>query len=279
MTPEGVKVNEYQESNRLLWNEWADIHAKSAFYDVEGFKAGRISLDAIETEGVGDVRDKSLLHLQCHFGQTTLSWARLGAQVTGADFSERAIALARSLAEELGIPATFVQSDVDHLPDALSGEFDVVFTSYGVLGWLYDLKRWGQVIAHFLKPGGTFFIAEYHPFANVFDNGDVQRLEVIYPYFFHEKPLRFDVQGSYADPAAHVEHAVEYGWSHSLSEIMMVLIEAGLRIEAFHEYPFSNMPSLPPLMEQSEDGWWRFKEHQESVPLMFSIRATKPKRD
>ncbi len=181
-------MDQYTQSNRELWDEWTGIHARSEFYDVEGFKAGRRSLRPIELEALGDVTGKTLLHLQCHFGMNTLDWARRGAQVTGVDFSEKAIALARSLSRELSIPAEFVLSDIAALPDVLHREFDIVFTSYGVLTWLSDLRRWGQVVAHFLKPGGTFFIAEFHLFAYIFDD-EVAELQVRYPYFAPSAPL------------------------------------------------------------------------------------------
>ncbi|MCZ7544594.1 MAG: class I SAM-dependent methyltransferase [Anaerolineae bacterium] len=154
---------DYMESNRALWDEWTGIHAKSAFYDLEGFKAGRLSLDRVAREGLGDVTGKRLLHLQCHFGMDTLSWARLGAEVTGVDFSEKAIALARALSAELSIPARFVCANIYDLPAALDGAFDIVFTSGGVLYWLPDLVRWAEIVAHYLRPGGTFFLADSHP--------------------------------------------------------------------------------------------------------------------
>src|SRR5437763_6069989 len=152
--------------NQALWDAWTRIHVPSPFYDVASFRDGTrpIRLSEYERDEVGPVDEKSLLHLQCHFGHDTLSWARLGATVTGVDFSERAIELARSLSKDLDIPARFVLSDLYGLPDALHDTFDVVFTSYGVLNWLPDIPRWGQVAAHFLKPGGTFYVVEGHPF-------------------------------------------------------------------------------------------------------------------
>src|SRR3954464_11903705 len=154
--------DEYIQSNRKLWNDWTGIHAQSEFYDVESFKEGKFRLHPIEKEELGDVRGKTLLHLQCHFGLDTLSWANLGAIVTGADFSDKAIDLARELSRETGLPATFICSNIYDLPAALEGQFDIVFTSHGVLGWLPDMPNWGKVVAHFLKPGGTFYVAEVH---------------------------------------------------------------------------------------------------------------------
>ena len=145
--------NEALAVNRAIWDEKAGINYRSAMYDVDGFRAGAVRLPAYEIEEVGDVAGKDLLHLQCHFGIDTLSWGRLGARVTGVDFSERAIAYARALSSELGEPASFVCCDVLDLPAHLEGEFDVVYTSHGVLGWLPDLDRWARVIAHFLPAG------------------------------------------------------------------------------------------------------------------------------
>jgi 2-polyprenyl-3-methyl-5-hydroxy-6-metoxy-1,4-benzoquinol methylase len=172
-------------ANRALWDEWTPIHVRSEFYDVEGWKAGtRVDLYPMLVDEVGDVSGKDLLHLQCHFGLDTLAWARRGARVTGIDISERGIEQARLLAAETGQEATFVVSDVVELPDNLEGEFDVVFTSLGALNWLPDLPRWAEVVAHFVRPGGFFYIAEAHPFAWVFDDSDPEpdnaRLPLLY---------------------------------------------------------------------------------------------------
>ena len=181
-------MDEFLKSNKELWNAWTRMHVKSKFYDVEGFKAGRSSLDKIELE-LGEVRGKSLLHLQCHFGMTTLSWARVGARGTGADFSDEAIREANELAISTGLKANFVCSNIYDLPNALSGQFDFVFTSHGVLGWLPDLNAWGQVIAHFLKPGGTFYVVEAHPTAYIFDEENPSDLLVRYSYFHTSSAL------------------------------------------------------------------------------------------
>ncbi|MGH2730144.1 MAG: class I SAM-dependent methyltransferase, partial [Actinomycetota bacterium] len=163
-------MDEYTKLNRDLWDELASIHAASDFYDVADFKAGGIHLGDHEVKEVGDVRGKDLLHLMCHIGVDTLSWARLGARVTGADLSEESISTARALAREVGIDATFVASDVYDLPSNLDGEFDIVYMSRGVLGWLPNLAKLGRVVAGFLRAGGTFYISEIHPLAQVFDD-------------------------------------------------------------------------------------------------------------
>ncbi|MGH8056587.1 MAG: class I SAM-dependent methyltransferase [Candidatus Entotheonellia bacterium] len=184
-------MDPYLAANQALWDIWTPYHVTSPFYNVAGFKAGRDSLDPITLAGPGDVRGKSLLHLQCHFGLDTLSWARRGATVTGVDFSEEAITTARALATELHLHATFLQSNLYDLPQHLTGHFDVVFTSYGVLGWLPELEGWAQVIAHFLKPGGIFYIVEAHPFALLFDERrDIAELRLRESYFRGPEPLR-----------------------------------------------------------------------------------------
>lgn len=267
-------MSEFERADQANWNRLAPLHAASAYYDVPGFKAGRNSLLPIEREEMGDVTGKSLLHLQCHFGMDTLSWARLGAQVTGVDYAERAIELARELSREVGQDARFICSSIYDLPERLDDRFDIVFTSYGVLCWLPDLTRWGAVIAHFLKPGGFFYIVDGHPFAGVFDDEkDATGLEVAYPYFPQAAPEACTCVGSYATDAD-VAHT-EYEWPHSLSEIVNAVVGAGLELEFLHEFPYAAYRCLP-FMEQGEDGWWRLTEHQDSVPLLFSAKARKP---
>jgi len=267
-------VDDYLKANRELWNQLTPVHAASDFYDLESFKRGRCTLFPLEVEEVGDVSGKRLLHLQCHFGQDTLSWARRGAHVTGADFSPEAIHLAKSLAEELDIAAEFVCSNLYELPDQLQGEFDIVFTSAGVLAWLPDLGEWGAVVAHFLAPGGMFYIRDFHPVASVFDDArGTREPKVALPYFRPETPLRFDGGGDYADPNAHLE-CTSYEWPHSMAEIVTSLINAGLRIDFLHEFPYCAYQSHP-FLTQGDDGLWRYAERPNSLPLMFSLKATK----
>lgn len=275
---EPIPTDQAIRENNALWDEWASIHAGSAFYDLEGFKRGGIRLRPEELDEIGDVAGRELLHLQCHFGIDTLSWARLGARVTGADFSERAIELARSLAEELGFPdARFLRSDLYDLPSVLDGDFDIVYTAAGVLGWLPDVRRWAEVVAHFVRPGGRFFIREIHPVAQALQDEGVApgELRLAYPYWEHEAPLTFPVQGSYADPTAKVTAPFEHGWDHGLGEIVTALVEAGLQIERLREFPFLDW-KLDFLVE-SPDGRFRLPEGMPGeLPLSFSILATKP---
>jgi SAM-dependent methyltransferase len=270
-------MNPFLQQNKLWWNEAAGIHAGSKFYDVEGFKQGKSTLKSVESEKLGDLSGKSLLHLQCHFGMDTLSLARRGATVTGADFSEEAIELARGLNVELGLTAEFVCSNLYDLPDNLTGQFDIVYTSYGVLCWLNDLPRWGEVIAHFLKPGGMFLIVEGHPVANVFELDPIAkgRLMIDFPYFYDPAPQKEDGEGSYADRQARKKHKTTYEWPHSISEIMNALWSAGLAIESFEEYPYCFYEKYEGMMRQNEAGWWEFTDGKLNLPLMFSLTARK----
>jgi SAM-dependent methyltransferase len=202
-------MDPFVAANRALWNEWTPIHVRSAFYDVDGWRSGRRDLLPLLVDEVGDVAGKDLLHLQCHFGLDTLSWARRGARATGVDFSERAIEQARDLAAATGLDARFVVSDVVELPASLEGDFDVVFTSLGVLSWLPDVPRWAEVVAHFVRPGGFFYIAEAHPFAWAFDDEDTAtELRLRYHYWPSQEPLVFSDTESYADPEVPVEAPV-----------------------------------------------------------------------
>ncbi len=265
-------------ANKALWDEWTRIHETSEFYDLEGFKRGGSRIRQYELDEIGPVDGLDLLHLQCHFGIDSLSFARLGARVTGADFSQAAVDLAESIAVEIGHPdARFVRSDLFDLPDILDADFDLVYTSRGVLGWLPDIRRWAQVVAHFVRPGGRFYITEIHPVANAYENEGVQpgELRLTYPYWEHREPLAFPVQGSYAEPTATIATPTEFGWDHGLGEIVTALIDAGFRIDSLREYPFAEW-RLDFLVE-GDDGNWRLPAGTPGeLPLFFSILATKP---
>lgn len=268
-------MNKHVAVNQAHWNAVVPAHAGAASYDVEGFRAGKCTLRPIELEEVGNVSGKSLLHLQCHFGLDSLSWARLGARVTGVDFSEQAIGLAQTLSREAGLEARFVCSDIYDLPKVLTGQFDVVFTSYGVLAWLPDLAGWADVAARFVKPGGSFHMVELHPLAGVFHYDAASgELTWSYPYFSQPEPLRFECADTYAAANAAVGSPVAYEWSHSLGEIVTALIGAGLTIEHLHEFPFSCYQPFP-CMTRDADGWWRLPEQYRDIPMLFSIRARK----
>src|SRR5579883_209573 len=202
----------YTEANRGLWNGWAKLHKDSAFYDVPAFKAGQSTLKHVELKELGDVAGKRLLHLQCHFGLDTLSWARRGAIVTGVDFAPDSIAQAKALGEEIGVAAEFLVSDALDLPAELDNRFDIVFTSYGALPWLGDLNRWANGIARCLAPGGVFYMVEFHPFLDMLDaNGE----QIAGSYFGEGEPEHTVSVGSYAAPDFPFTHE-NYQWFHPL---------------------------------------------------------------
>jgi len=273
-------LDDYLKANLASWDEAVAVHVGSELYDVDGFKAGKTSLSEIELGELGPlVREGTrLLHLQCHFGLDTLSWARRGAIATGVDFSGEGIETARALAAEVGLSgrAAFVQSDVAGLPDRLSGTFDVVFTSWGALIWLGDLERWADVVTHFLKPGGTLYVAEFHPYAFLLaDDATPESLHLGYPYFMYGVPQRFDEPGDYADPDAKVEHTVTFEWLHGFSEILDPLLRRGLRLDFLHELPYT-VPGLPfAFLEKDARGMLRMKGRHEGFPLTFTLLMTK----
>ena len=263
-------MRKYSAVNRDLWDRWTKLHAGSAFYNVAAFRAGALTLKWLDHDRVGDVGGKDLLHLQCHFGLDTLSWARLGARVTGVDFSDAAIRLAQSLAAEQKLTARFICASVLDLP-IRDNTFDVVYTSYGVLPWLSDLKRWARSIARCLRPGAELHLIEFHPLADMLD--EAGRC-IALPYFESEKPALYPVRGSYADPDAPFEHD-SYQWAHSLSETLNAIWSAGLRITSFAEYPYSPYNCYPFLEEVGFDRW-SVRGRAVEVPLTYAVTAVKP---
>jgi SAM-dependent methyltransferase len=268
-------MDRHRDANRRLWDEWAEINARSELYRLPQFKAGEIKLHPLERAELGEVRGKTLLHLMCHFGMDTLSWARLGAVVTGVDFSPEAIRMARDLSAEVGVPGRFLCTDLYELPRHLDEQFDVVYTSYGVLSWLPDLAGWAQLVARYLRPGGTFYIAEIHPTALLFSESvNAPEWRVQYDYF-ETGVLSLPDEGCYSDRSARSSEPVHYEWTYRLGDLLSVLIEVGLRIEFVREHPFTVYQALP-FFERREDGYWHAPEGMPRVPMLFSLRAIKP---
>jgi ubiquinone/menaquinone biosynthesis C-methylase UbiE len=267
-----VNESEMFQTNKQGWDERVDVHLKSEFYEMAAFRKGKTSLNKEELEALGDVSGKSLLHLQCHFGQDTLSWARKGAIVTGVDISSEALKAAREISSDLGIPATFIESNILNLKENLSDKFEIVFTSYGTIGWLNDLDKWASIVHHFLKSGGTFYMIDFHPYVWMWND---ERSKIEYNYFNTEAPIIVQEKGTYADPDAEVERT-EYSWNHGMSEIISALLKAGLELEEFHEYPFSNY-NVFPKMKPAGEGRWVFDELGEKVPYMYSLEFNSPK--
>jgi len=265
--------DQWQEANRASWDERVPIHVSGTFYGVEAFKAGEEHLRPFELEEMGDVSGKDLLHLQCHFGKDTLSWARHGARVTGLDFSVPAVEAARKLAADVGLDARFVNSDVYEAGEALGGRtFDVVYTGLGALNWLPDIGRWAGVVAGLIRPGGTLYLAEFHPFTDVFGDDD---LTVEHDYFHKEEPQVWDEPGTYADLEAETTNNLTYEWNHTLSDVVAALIEAGLVLEFLHEHDYTLFPRWP-ILEKSDFDTYRLPGGTPQIPLMYSLKARRP---
>jgi SAM-dependent methyltransferase len=268
-------MDEYTQANRAVWNAWTLHHLASDHHqDAARVRAGGSSLRPIELAEMGDVAGKSLLHLQCNMGSDTLSWARLGARVTGVDFAEAAIEQARTLARETGLDARFIVADLYALPDTLDERFDIVFTSYGALCWLPDLPRWARIAAHYVRPGGTFCMVEMHPLGMLFDaqRSDVaaQRFQGGGSYFHAQRPA--------AEPVIHTGESgpeTVYAWRYSLGEVLTALADAGLHLRAVRELPMAHYQQFPGMTE-GDDRYWHWPHTQDSLPLLFSVRATKP---
>jgi SAM-dependent methyltransferase len=258
----------WREINRRMWDERVPLHLASKFYDQAGFEAGRSSLEPFEIEEMGAVAGKSLVHLQCHFGQDTLSWARLGARVTGLDFSGPAIRTAQEIAARMGIDARFVEADLYDAPAALGERYDIVYTGLGALCWLPDLDRWGDVVAGLLLPGGKLYLSEFHPFTEVFGEKD---RSLAAPYFTDGQASYWDEPGTYTDHEGETKENGSYYWVHSLSRIIQVLLDRGLLLERFSEHDYTLFARWPDLV-QTEPGVYRQPEGEPTLPLMFSAR-------
>jgi len=278
----------FYEANRARWDESVPIHVASEGYDVDGFLKGEKSLYAVEVEEVGDVRGKSLLHLQCHFGVDTLNWARLGATVTGLDFSEPAVAQARKLAEQIGADgATFVQSDVYAAREAVQGHFDVVYTGIGALCWLHDIREWAKIVAHFLAPGGFVYVYEGHPVLWALDDArEDGQLVLTEPYFERAEPSEYEGEYTYVDGPP-LKNTRDYEWNHGIGEIVTALIDAGLRLEFLHEHrevAWQALPWMTPqdgarqgvAAHQRRTSWALPDAQRDNCPLMYSLKAVKP---
>lgn len=272
-------MDERTKLNMEWWNEAAPIHAGSRYYDVSGFKSGRLTLNSIERAALGEVSGKSLLHLQCHFGMDTMSWARLGARATGVDFSEKAIAIARELNDEVGLDVRFIESDVYDLPNVLDEEFDIVYSALGVLCWLPDVDRWAKVAANHLKPGGRLFLMDGHPVHHMFQSAegredDASALRVQRGYWHGEGGAMYPGdEPSYASGDV-VIVGDTWEWQHTVSSVINAIIGAGLHLTSFHEHPESTYAAIGG-MSKGDDGWFRVPDGAPEVPMLYSLTATR----
>tara|TARA_B110000879_G_scaffold42581_1_gene60156 strand:+ start:2965 stop:3747 length:783 start_codon:yes stop_codon:yes gene_type:complete len=258
-----TEFNKHIEINKKAWNKRTPIHIQSNFYNNEEFKKGKDSLKSIELNAIGDVKGKSLLHLQCHFGQDSISFARMGAKVTAVDFSDVAINEAKKISEEINVHVNFIESDVLELK--LDKEFDIVFSSYGTIGWLPDLDKWAATIATHLKKGGFFLLTEFHPFLVLINNG--------YDYFYSPKPDIEIENGTYTDGGTELVTKT-CCWNHSLTNIFSALESNGLKLTHFEEFDFS--PYLLEGMIKKEEGKYILeKRKKKSTPYVFNLKAIK----
>ena len=265
--------DEWRDRNRAAWDERVPLHIASDFYDNAGFIAGRTSLRPFEIDEVGPVAGRSLVHLQCHFGQDTLSWARLGARVTGLDFSPAAVDAARALAADVDVDATFVVADVYDAVDALDhATFDVVYTGLGALTWLPDMARWAHIVAALVAPGGFLHLSEFHPLSDVFSH---ERLEAVHDYFTKPEGTRYDEPGSYVDWDAPTTENVNYIWTHPVGSVVSALIDAGLRLDFLHEHDHTLFERWP-FLERRDDFSYHLPAGMPRLPLMYSLQASRP---
>ena len=263
------KAVNYIEINRQSWNNRTDTHLKSEFYDMANFVKGKTSLNNIELDLFGDLSGKTILHLQCHFGQDTISLNRLGAEATGVDLSDKAIESAKRIAIDTNASATFICCDIYDLPEHLNKQFDIVFTSYGTIGWLPDLDKWAKIISRFLKPNGQFVFVEFHPVVWMFDDNFEK---IGYRYFNSGAIIESEI-GTYADKNASISQ--EYVmWNHDLGEVINSLIKNGLEINAFNEYDYSPYNCFKNTIE-FEPKKYRITHLENKIPMVYSIVATK----
>lgn len=264
-----MREPDYIKINKAAWDARVPVHLKSDFYDVEGFLRGKSSLKSIERALLGNIRGKTVLHLQCHFGQDTISLARLGAKVTGVDFSEAAIEAAKKLAAKTQTNAEFICCDIYSLPDFLDKRFDIVFTSYGVIGWLPDMEKWAYIVSKYLNYGGNFVMVEFHPVVWMFNN-DFTRIQYNY---FKSQPIIETDEGTYTDGGAEIKTET-VGWNHSLSAVVNSLIARGLQIQSLNEYDYSPYECFN-YMEKKGPGKFIIKELGNKIPMLYSIKAAK----
>ncbi len=273
---------EYLEANRALWDDRAPAHAASPGYDIARLISGPDELSDVvrfDQPRLGDIRGLRGVHLQCHIGTDTLSLHRLGAAMTGLDFSSASLEQARRLAAQAGADITYVESTVDDAVGALGGPggFDLVYTGVGALGWLPSIRRWAHVVASLLRPGGRLFIREGHPMLWTLGDttGPQDRLTVEYPYFEHEEPLVWEAPGTYVETDADFAHNTEYAWNRGLGEIVTALLAEGMSLTALEEHDSVPWEALPGLMVRDERGEYRLRERPERLPASYTLQAVK----
>ena len=273
-------MEHYAAVNKANWDERVPAHAASPDYSVDRFIADPAFLSDVvrfDLPRLGDISGLRGVHLQSHIGTDTISLARLGASMTGVDFSGPAVRQARALAEQTGADATFVESDVYDAAEAAGrGAFDFVFTGIGALCWLPSVSRWAAVVASLLRPGGRLFIREGHPLLwTIQDGRDDDLLVVEYPYFERPEPTVFDEDGTYVSTDVVFEHTVTQEWNHGISEVVTSLLDAGMVITGLTEHDSVPWNALPGQMEQLGGGEWRLFDRPWRLPHSYTLQAFK----
>ncbi|KUL32682.1 class I SAM-dependent methyltransferase [Actinoplanes awajinensis] len=272
-------MSDYLTVNRANWDERAPAHAASEGYEVSRFVADPEHLSRVvrfDLPLLGDITGLRGVHLQCHIGTDTLSLSRLGARMTGLDFSGESLKQARDLAARAGADIPFVQSDVYAARDVLDGEFDLVFTGIGALGWLPDIKRWAATVASLLAPGGRLFIREGHPvlWTCEYDRTD-DVIALDEPYFEQAEPQVYDEPGTYVATDHEFTHTVTHEWNHGLGEIVTAVLEAGLTLTGLVEHQSVPWNALPGRMRQLDNGEWQLAQRPERLPHTYTLQARK----
>jgi len=273
-------VEDYAEINRANWDERAPAHAASPDYAVERFASDPAHLSEVvrfDLPLLGDVGGLRGVHLQCHIGTDTISLARLGASMTGLDFSNASLTQARRIAGLAGADVRFVQAEVyDALTVLEPASFDLVYTGIGALGWLPDIARWAAVVAGLLRPGGRLFIREGHPMLWSLEDSRPDGLLVVeYPYFEREEPMVFDEGGTYVETDAVFTHNRTHEWNHGLGEIITALMTAGLDLTGFAEHDSVPWEALPGQMERIGGGEWRLADRPWRLPHTYTLQAVR----
>jgi len=276
----GQAEDEYFRVNRANWDERVPAHVVSPGYQVQTFIDDPAHISGVvrfDLPLLGDIQGLRGVHLQCHIGTDTVSLARLGARMTGLDFSAPAVSAARELAAATGAAATFVQAEVYDAVDVLpAAAFDLVYTGIGALCWLPDIRRWASVVGTLLRPGGRLFIREGHPMLwAIDDERDDQLLVVRYPYFETAEPVTFTGGGTYVETDAVFEQTVSHSWNHGLGEIITALLDAGLAITGLTEHDSIPWDGLPGKMTQTADGEWRLTTNPARLPHSYTLQALK----
>ncbi|MEU4424653.1 class I SAM-dependent methyltransferase [Actinoplanes sp. NPDC024001] len=265
-------MTDYLEVNRANWDERAAAHAASPGYPVRELIADPAHLSSVvrfDLPRLGDIAGLRGVHLQCHIGTDTISLSRLGATMTGLDFSGASLEQARDIAARAGADIPFVQSDVYAARDVLDGEFDLVYTGIGALGWLPDIKRWARTVASLLAPGGRLFIREGHPMLWTLDND----LTLSEPYFEQPQPQIYDEAGTYVPTEHEFQHNVTHEWNHGLGEIVTAVLEAGLVLTGLEEHQSVPWDALPGRMRPIEGGEYQLIDRPERLPHTYTLQA------